>query len=106
MAGNTAIISKLSKKGTRIFKCIVLYVLATRPYLVHETLLQISKHTLPGFTKKVVLVVKEVPQANERRPKRKKVSDDQQPEASQAKKQCILSSNSVPSTRLCNLLSQ
>ena len=47
-----------------------------------------------------------MPQANERGPKRKKVSDDQQPEASQAKKQCILSSNSVPSTRLCNLLSQ
>ena len=64
------------------------------------------KTHLARVHKKAVLVVKEVPQANERRPKRKKVSDDQQPEASQAKKQCILSSNSVPSTRLHNLLSQ
>ena len=48
-----------------------------------------------------VLVSKEVPQAIEKG-KRKKVSDDHS-EASQSKKQCTLSSNSVPSTRLHNL---
>ena len=53
----------------------------------------------------MVLVAKEVPQANGKG-KRKKVSDDHHSEASQPKKQCTLSSNSVPSTRLRNLLSE
>ena len=57
------------------------------------------KTHLTRVHKNMVLVAKEVPQANGKG-KRKKVSDDHHSEASQPKKQCTLSSNSVPLTRL------
>ena len=63
------------------------------------------KAHLARVHKNVILVAKEVLQVNGKG-KRKKVSDDQHSEASQPKKQCTISSNSVPSTRLCNLLSE
>ena len=65
------------------------------------------KTHLDRVHKTLKLVAKESPQANLRGPKRKKVSDEQQSaEGSQSKKQCTLSNNNVPSTRLRNLLSQ
>ena len=63
------------------------------------------KAHLARVHKNVILVAKVVLQVNGKG-KRKKVSDDQHSEASQPKKQCTLSSNGVPSTRLRNLLSE
>ena len=65
------------------------------------------KTHLDRVHKTLKLVAKESPQANLRGPKRKKVSDEQQSaEGSQSKKQCTLSNNNIPLTRLRNLLSQ
>ena len=108
MDGNNIIatISKLLKKGAKI-SIKVRYTLCPP-----NKTLSSARNTTSNFKthlarvyKNMVLVVKEVPKANGKG-KRKKVSDDQHSEASQPKKQYTLSSNSVSSTRLCNLLSE
>ena len=54
----------------------------------------------------MVLVAKEVEQANESSERRKRKIDEQQSEPSQPqKKQCTLPNNTVPATRLQNLFS-
>jgi len=102
-AGSTVTTLKLSKKEARTFEHAVLYALVNKTLSSACNTTSNFKTHLSRVHKKTPLVTKEVPALT--RGKRKR-DDDQQPnETGPTKKQCTLSGNIAPSTRLRQLLS-